>query len=303
MRWPWAARPEIRSSYTDLIVAGLFAQADGTTSHVGAIAAVEIASGLWGRLPLIGNCRASLSGLGWPLTGRTVGHRNSALSRRRSALRARCAGRGGGAPACLGLGRERIARPGDLDVSLPARGAKRTISRMVESAGVLHVRYSSDARQPWIGVSPLARCPTTAALGANLETRLSQEAGAPVGSLLAVPESADPDGDVLAGLRTGIAGAKGAPILHETTVKGFGDPVVRHIPDLRPNQIRRELAGRRVRIARSYQPVRHDRVRDTAVDCGGARGRHGATRVIPALPSHDDPAAREDHRNRVEVET
>ena len=115
-------------------------------------------------------------------------------------------------------------------------GPSRTISRMVESAGVLHVRYSSDARQPWIGVSPLARCPTTAALGANLETRLSQEAGAPVGSLLAVPESADPDGDVLAGLRTGIAGAKGAPILHETTVKGFGDPGGAPHSDLRPTR-------------------------------------------------------------------
>ena len=47
--WPWSS-PEIRSSsYTDLVLTAQNYAAAGTTSHVRLIAALEIASGLWGR--------------------------------------------------------------------------------------------------------------------------------------------------------------------------------------------------------------------------------------------------------------
>ena len=49
MRWPWSSRPEIRSSYTELALAAQFATAAGTTSSVRALAALEVASGLWSR--------------------------------------------------------------------------------------------------------------------------------------------------------------------------------------------------------------------------------------------------------------
>ena len=55
----------------------------------------------------------------------------------------------------------------------------------------------------------MSRCPETAALAANLESRLAQEAGGPVGSFLSVPEGTNPDDDTLADLRTGVAAAKG----------------------------------------------------------------------------------------------
>ena len=49
MNWPWS-KPEIRSSgYTDLVIAGLEARADGSTSSGRTIAALEVASGLWAR--------------------------------------------------------------------------------------------------------------------------------------------------------------------------------------------------------------------------------------------------------------
>ena len=55
MKWPWS-RPEIRSSnYTDLALAAQYYSAAGTTSHVRALAALEVASGLWSR------CLASAS--------------------------------------------------------------------------------------------------------------------------------------------------------------------------------------------------------------------------------------------------
>ena len=234
MKWPWS-KSEIRSSgYTDLIIAGLESRADGSTSTVRAIAALEIASGLWGRSlasATVAPSSAALAGL----TPAVIGDIGTRLCR------------SGEAVYTLSVegGAVRLHPVSDWDVQggfdpeswvyrCQLAGPSRTIARMVESAGVLHVRYSSDARQPWIGVSPLARCPATATLAANLETRLSQEAGGPVGSFLSVPEGSNPDGDMLADLRTGIAGAKGAPVLHETVVKGYGDPGDAPHGDLRP---------------------------------------------------------------------
>ena len=49
-----------------------------------------------------------------------------------------------------------------------------------------------------------------------------------------MPEGANPDGDTLADLRTGVAAAKGHPILHETVVRGHGDPGGAPHGDLRP---------------------------------------------------------------------
>ena len=80
----------------------------------------------------------------------------------------------------------------------------------------------------------MSRCPETAALASNLETRLAQEAGGPVGSFLSVPEGTNPDGDTLADLQSGVASAKGHPILHETVVRGNGDPGGAPHGDLRP---------------------------------------------------------------------
>ena len=85
----------------------------------------------------------------------------------------------------------------------------------------------------------MSRCPATAALASALETHLAQEAAGPVGSFLAIPESADPksddpDHDPLAGLRAGIAGARGVPVLHETVTSGYGDKGNAPFTDLRP---------------------------------------------------------------------
>ena len=113
-------------------------------------------------------------------------------------------------------------------------GPTSTTTRRLTADDVLHVRLSVDPGQPWRGRSPMSRCPETAELASALETRLAQEAGSPVSSLLSVPEASDPEGDALAGLREGIATARGAPILHETTVTGYGDKGNAPYGDMRP---------------------------------------------------------------------
>ena len=67
----------------------------------------------------------------------------------------------------------------------------------------MHIRYAVDPARPWLGISPLGWARATGKLAANLEQRLGEESGAPVGSILPVPADGgdDPEADPLAGLR------------------------------------------------------------------------------------------------------
>ena len=60
---------------------------------------------------------------------------------------------------------------------------------------VIHARYAVDPARPWLGLGPLAWARHTASLAANLELRLSQEAGGPSGYVLPMPEPDTPEGD------------------------------------------------------------------------------------------------------------
>ena len=95
----------------------------------------------------------------------------------------------------------------------------------VPAAGVLHLMYARDPDRPWRGVGPLDSAHTTGALAANLEQRLSEEAGGPVGHLLPVPADGGDGGDddPLAKLKADVRTAKGRPLLIETTSAGRGE--------------------------------------------------------------------------------
>ena len=234
MKLPWS-RPEIRSSsYTDLVVQARIDSASGTTSSVRAIAALEVASGLWSRSlasASVEPASAALSGL----TPAILGDIGTGLCRCGEALYTLSVegGRVVLHPAAS------FSVEGDYDprtwrYQVTQSGPTSTTTRRLTADEVLHVRLSCDPGEPWRGRSPMSRCPETAALASALETRLAQEAASPVGALLGVPESSDPDGDALADLRTGIAGAKGAPVLHESVVTGYGDKGNAPYGDLRP---------------------------------------------------------------------
>ena len=104
-------------------------------------------------------------------------------------------------------------------------GPSGNISRIVKSGGVLHFRYAVDPARPWHGIGPLGWARESAALKANLEKRLSEEAGGPVAHVLPIPQDGGDgeDDDPLAGLKADLASAKGKTILTETTAAGWGE--------------------------------------------------------------------------------
>ena len=106
-------------------------------------------------------------------------------------------------------------------------GPSGTIARLAPSAGVIHVRYAVDPARPFRGLSPLEWARATGTLAGNLEHRLGEEAGAPVGSYVALPrvDGDDPDDpdDPLADIRADIRRAEGSQVLVETTAAAYGE--------------------------------------------------------------------------------
>ena len=105
-------------------------------------------------------------------------------------------------------------------------GPSGNYTKFIEGSGVVHCRYAIDPARPWYGIGPLGWSRTTATLIANLELRLAQEAGGPVGHLIPVPGTDAPQGegednDALALLREDIAKLAGGTGLVETTQAGY----------------------------------------------------------------------------------
>ena len=100
-------------------------------------------------------------------------------------------------------------------------GPSGNITKLVPSDGVLHFRCAYDSARPWHGIAPLAWASSTGALAASLELRLGQEAGAPVGQVIPVPE--DGGTKSLGELRKDLMKLKGNLALVETTAAGFSE--------------------------------------------------------------------------------
>ena len=75
----------------------------------------------------------------------------------------------------------------------------------------VHCRYAVDPVRPWYGIGPLGWARHTGTLAANLENKLGQEAGGPVGHVIPVPTDGGDGGadDPLAMLKRDIAAARG----------------------------------------------------------------------------------------------
>ena len=95
----------------------------------------------------------------------------------------------------------------------------------VPAASMLHTRYSVDSARPWFGQGPLHWAHRTGTLAGNLESRLGEEAGAPVGHVIPIPTDGGDgsDDDPLASLKGNFAAARGGTILAETTAAGWGE--------------------------------------------------------------------------------
>ena len=232
MRWPWQEKKEKRESqpFTDAIVAAIAAQAGGTEAgDVSGHWALECASGLYSR------AFAGATVEGSDMVKAAVGPRVRALIgrdliRRGESLHLLTVDRGALMLTPAGSwdvrgGPERASWFYRLDIFGPS--GNRT--HFVPGESVVHCLFGHDAARPWHGISPLGFSRQTAALAANLELRLSEEASASVGTFLPLPEASDtPDDedeatDPQAMLRADIRNGRGRHLIVETTAAGFGE--------------------------------------------------------------------------------
>jgi len=115
----------------------------------------------------------------------------------------------------------------------------------------VHVRYAFDAISGR-GVGPLQAAPQLRQWAANLEMRMSEEGGAPVGYLLPIPTGGDDDS--VDQLRKDLGGLKGRTALVETTAAGYGEgrAAAPH-EDYRPRRIGPDIPQGNVEAFRAAQ--------------------------------------------------
>ena len=225
-RWPWDRtdlRQQSGGAYTDAIVAAIVAQASGNSvGEPGALAALEIASGLWSRAlaaaelstPIPAVTPSVLASIGRSLV--RTGQSLWALDVRHGEIVLRPAASwdvaGGSDPESW------VYR---LGLAGPSGGE----TRLYPALSVLHFRYAPEPERPWTSPSPLGYARQTGRFAANLELRLAEEANAKVGYLLPVPSDGG-DGsasDPLAMLKSDLAALAGSVALIETTSAGYGE--------------------------------------------------------------------------------
>ena len=230
MRFPWQREPEPEKReaipFSDAIVAALHSQAAGTaTGDPSAIAALEAAAGLYAAafagatLTPANPMTAGLTPACRALIARDLIRRGESVHRIRI--------EGGGV---------RLQPIGSWDVRgaaderfwwyrLDEYGPSDNTTDVVSGMSVLHFRYAVDSARPWYGLAPLQWARATGTLAANLEVRLGEETGGPIGHLLPVPQDGGDGGDddPLAMLKADLAAGRGATLLVETTSAGFGE--------------------------------------------------------------------------------
>lgn len=215
MRWPWRRR-ETRGSYTDALTLALLRDAEGLDipkAQAEAVAAVEAAAGMFGRAfasaAVEGDSRGVLTPERLALIGRDLvkhGESLHLIQTRRGLQLVPCASwdvHGDWDPATW-----------RYDVELA--GPSRTFTATRPGASVVHARWSVEPSRPWKGVGPLATAGLSSELLSSIETRLGQEAAAPVAQVIPAPSA----GAETATLRKRIKDAKGGLALVPTMAGG-----------------------------------------------------------------------------------
>lgn len=96
-----------------------------------------------------------------------------------------------------------------------------TVAMAVGIDRVAHPRYSFDANQPWLGVSPIQRAIISGKLQANMEQSLRDETSGTVGYLLPIPTSGHDES--VTELKNDLKALKGRTAVVETTAGGWGE--------------------------------------------------------------------------------
>ena len=226
--WPFTRKPEKRQSapYTDALISALEAQAVGqSVGDASAIAALEAAVALYSRAFAAATvtpaeARSALSPPCMVLVARNL--------IRRGEDHHRIYVRGGRIvlePCGFAYAHGNGPDPMSWTYNVTLYGPTDSRHEWVPAASMLHTRYSVDSSRPWFGQGPLHWAHRTGTLAGALETRLGEEAGAPVGHVIPVPQDGGDGGDddPLASLKADMAKAKGRTLLAETTAAGWGE--------------------------------------------------------------------------------
>ena len=219
MRWPWE-RETRQQAYGDAVVDLILSRAGGATmaSDSHATAAVEVASGLWARAFLAARVvpDSAVADAVTPAVRELIGRE---LIRKGEALFL----------IEVESGRLRLdpatawtvtgaAAPASWRYEVTRAGPSRTLTtRRVPAERVVHLRWGTAPERPWVGVGPLQAASLTAALGANLEKRLSEETDMAAGALIPTPDGAPREQ-----LQADIRSLKGQVVLVDSVAGGWG---------------------------------------------------------------------------------
>ena len=213
--------------FTEAIQAAIFEQASGSAPlDVKALGALEVAAGFWARAFASANITPEN-----PLT--------RSLTPSILAMIGRELCRSGETVFKITVtpsGKVRLVPAGSWDIRggtdpetwlyrVDLFGASRHRTEYVPGPGLLHFRYAVDPANPWLGLSPLQYARDSGKLAAALERRLGEEAAAPVGNLLPIPQDGGDGGesDTLASLKKDLRNARGRTLLVPTTAEGWGE--------------------------------------------------------------------------------
>ena len=161
-------------------------------------------------------------------------------------------------------------------LTLPRPSGDRT--EVVLGSGVVHLKYSTDPRSPWRGISPFDRMSASSRAVGGSEARFAEELASAVGFVVPVPATPQPEDDddesgvdPLQELASDLRSLEGRTSLVETTSGGWGDGMAnRPMEEWRPRRMGadpsdgagRDSARQRAGDAGSVRAAwRHDRVR------------------------------------------
>ena len=226
MKWPWSKRePEQRSTAQGYTAALTAAFATGATEGVSdtaplATAALEAAAGLYAR------CMAAALVTGADDVADALTPPVLALIARNLLRRGedhhRIYVRGGRLvlePVGFAYAHGNGPDPMRWTYNATLYGPTDSRHEWVPAASMLHTRYSVDASRPWLGVPPWSWAASTSKAIAALDRMVANEAAAPHGTVLGMPESPQVDeaGDVrpLDAFRADLYKAKGRTLITE----------------------------------------------------------------------------------------
>ena len=205
MRWPWKLETRASTGYTDALTLALIREAEGVDApkaQAEAVAAVEAAAGMLGRAFASADVEGGRADVLTPSVlsciGRDLVRRGESvyLIETRGGLRL---------TPCASWDVHGTHDPATWRYAVELAGPSQTLTATRPGAAVIHCRWSVPPSRPWKGEGPLEVAGLTSGLLSSLETRLGQEAAAPVAQVIPSPSS----GDETATLRKAIRDARG----------------------------------------------------------------------------------------------